>query len=54
MLRNWIFDTNFNFIFPISLPPEGVNLQYFKHRWLNLTEYAVWNIKGLRHCVAKI
>jgi len=42
------------FIIPISLQPEGVNLLYFKLSLFDLTEFIVWNILGIRHCVAKI
>ena len=28
--RNWVFATNSDFLIPISLQPDGVNLQYFK------------------------
>ena len=36
------------------LQPDSVNLWYFKLRLLDLTEFKVWNIKGLQHWVAKI
>ena len=39
---------------PIYFQPNGVNLWYFKLRLFGLTEFIVWNIKGLRHQFAKI
>ena len=50
--RNWVFATNLNFLTPISLQPDGVNLWYFKLRLFDLTELIVWNIKGLEKRVA--
>ena len=35
---------NFNFLIPISLQLDGVNLWYFKVRLFDLTELIVWNI----------
>ena len=52
--RNWVFTKNSNFLIPISLQPDAVNRWYFKLRLFDLTEFKVWNIKGLRHWVAKI
>ena len=52
--RNWVFVTNSNYLIPISLQSDDINLCYFKLRLLDLTEFIVWNIKGLRHWVAKI
>ena len=52
MIKNWVFATNLNFLIPKSLHPSVVNSWYFKHRLFDLTEYIVWNIKGLRHRVA--
>ena len=49
--RNWIFATNSNFLFPISLQP---NFRYFK-LWILLDQIIkVWDIKGLHYQVAKI
>ena len=47
--RNWVFATNSLFVKPISFQPYDVNLWYFK-----LTLFIVWNMKDLRHWVAKI
>ena len=41
-------------IISISWRPDGANLWYFKLRLFDLTEFIVWNIKGLRHWVAKM
>ena len=38
----------------ISLQLDVVNLWYFKLRLFDLTKLMIWNIKGLRHRVAKI
>ena len=35
--------TNSNFLFPISLQPDSVNLWYYKLRLFDLTECIVWN-----------
>ena len=51
--RNWVFATNSKFIIPISLEPNVVNLWYFKLTLFDLTEFIVWNVKGLRYKVAK-
>ena len=53
-LMNWVFATNSNLLIPISLQPDVVNLWYFKLRLFDLTEFIVWNIKGLHHQFAKI
>ena len=42
--RIWVFATNLNFPFSLSLQPGGVNLWYFKLRLHDLTEFLVWNI----------
>ena len=42
--RNWVFATNSNFLIPISLQSDGVNLYYFKLRLSDITEFIVWNI----------
>ena len=52
--RNWVFAMNSNFLISISLQPDGVNLRYVNLRLIDLTEFIVWNISGLRHWVAKI
>ena len=52
--RNWVFATNLNVLILISMQPYGVNLCYFKLILFYLTEFIVWNIKGLWHWVAKI
>ena len=36
------------------MQPDDVNLWYFKLTLFDLTAFIVWNIKGLRHWVAKI
>ena len=51
---NWVFATNLNFLSPISLQPNGVNLWYFKLRLFDLPELKVWNIKGAGKQVAKL
>ena len=33
---------------PIFLQPDHQNVWYFKLRLFDLTEFIVWNIKGLR------
>ena len=35
------------------MQPDDVNLWYVKPKSFDLTEFIVWNIKGLRHLVAK-
>ena len=35
----WVFATNSNFLIPIFLQPDGINLWYFKFRLLDLTEF---------------
>ena len=52
--RNWVFAKNLNFLTPISLQPDGVNLWYFKLRLFELQALIVWNIKGLGKRVAKL
>ena len=52
--RNWVFATNINFLTPISLQPDSVNLWYFKFRLFDLPELIVWNIKCLGKRVAKL
>ena len=52
--RNWVFATNSDFLIPISLRPDVVDLRYFKVRTLFDQITVVWNIKGLHHRVAKI
>ena len=47
-------DSNLNFLIPIYLQPDGVNLWCFKLRLFDLTEFIVWNFKGLKHRIAKI
>ena len=41
--RNWVFSTSSEFIIPISLEPNVVNLWYFKLILFDLTEFIVWN-----------
>ena len=36
LFRNWVFATNPNFLIPILLQPDGVNLWYFKLRFFEL------------------
>ena len=52
--RNWVFATNFDFIFTISLKPYVADLRYFK-LWI-LLDQIIWvrNIKGLQHPVLNI
>ena len=46
--RNWVFATNSNFLILISLgPKKSIHFWYFKLKNFDLTEYKVWNIKGL-------
>ena len=52
--RNWFFTANSVFVKPISLQPYDVNLWYFKLTLFDLIAFIVWNIKDLRHWVAKI
>ena len=52
--RNWVFVTNSEFIIPNSSEPNVVNLWYFKLILFDLTEFIVWNIKGLWHWNPKI
>ena len=42
--RNWVFATNSEFIMPISLEPNVVNLWYLKLILFDLTDSIVWNI----------
>ena len=52
--RNWVFATNSDFLFIISLEPNVVDLRYFK-LWILLDRIIwAWNIKGLQHQVLKI
>ena len=52
--RNWVFDTNSDFLITISLEPNLADLRYFK-LWILLDQIIwVWNIKGLQHRVLKI
>ena len=52
--RNWAFVTNSDFLIPISLQPNVVDLRYFK-LWNILKQIIwVWHIKGLHYQVAKI
>ena len=52
--RNWVFATNSDFLFTISLEPNVADLRYFK-LWILLDQVIwVWNIKGLQHRVLKI
>ena len=52
--RNSVFATNSNFLIPISLQPDVVNLWYFKLCMFDLTEFIFWHIQGLPHLVEKI
>ena len=47
--RNWVYATSSNFLIPLSLQLDGVSLLYIKLRLFNLTEFIVWNIKGLHY-----
>ena len=52
--RNWVFATNSDFLFTISLEPNVADLRYFK-LWILLDQVIwVWNIKGLQHRGLKI
>ena len=42
--RKWVFATNPNFLTPIHLQPNDVNLWYFKLILFDITEVIVWNI----------
>ena len=42
-----------NLLIPTSLQPDA-HLWYFKLRLLDITDFIVWNFKGLRHRVTKI
>ena len=48
--RNWVFATNSNLLIPLFLPPDGVNLWYFKLRFFYLTKFIVWKtlIAGIK------
>ena len=46
--NNRAFDTNFNFLIPLTLQPNVVDLRYFK-LWIMLNQIIqVWNIKGFQ------
>ena len=45
--RNWIFFNKLWFSNTYIFSPDGVNLWYFKLRFLYLTKFIVLNIKGL-------
>ena len=47
--RIWVFATNLNIPFSLSLQPGGVNLWYFKLRLHDLTEFLVAKIEVLKH-----
>ena len=52
---NWIFATNLNFLLPISLQLDGVNLWFFKVRLFDLTEFfSLKYQRSVQHWVAKI
>ena len=36
--------TNSCVLIPISLLPDGVDLRYFKLRFIDFTEFIIWNI----------
>ena len=45
----------FEFSIPfICAHADIVSLRYFEPLLFDITEIIVWNIRGLRHCVAKI
>ena len=48
------FATNSDLLNPISLQLDDVKLWYFKFKLIELAEFIVWNIKGLRHWVAML
>ena len=52
--RNWVFATNSDYLFAISLQPDGINLWYFELRLFDCTEFIVWYIKGPWHWSTKI
>ena len=52
--RNWVFETNSDFLITISLEPDVADLRYFKLLILLDQIIWVWNIKGLQHRVLKI
>ena len=52
--RNQVFATNSNFLIPISLRHNFVDLRYFK-LWILLDQiFWIWNIKGLQHQIPKV
>ena len=51
--RNWDLSTNSDFLIPVSLQPNVVDLRCRSMDSMDKT-IPVWNIKGLRHQVAKI
>ena len=44
----------YDFLFPLSLWPDGVKLWYYKLRLFNFTKFIIWNIYGRQNWVAKI
>ena len=52
--RNWGFATRSNFIIPISLQPDSVNLCYVKLKSNRILNFIVWNNNGVTHRVAKV
>ena len=45
LLSKGVFATNSNFLVPISLQPDGVNLWFFEIIPFDLKEFTVLNIK---------
>jgi len=47
-VRNWVWGKNSKFVIPVSLQPDGLNLQYFEIILFNLKEFIFLNILYLR------
>ena len=52
--RNWVFATNLIFLIPFSCQPNSLHIRYFKLRLFNLTEFIIWDIKGLFPFLCKV
>ena len=51
-MKELYFATNLIIIIHIFYQPDGLNLWYIKHYYYWITEFLVWNSKGLRNRVA--
>ena len=49
LLKDLNFCHKINFLIPLSLQLDVVNLRYLKLRQIDLTQFIVYNSKGLRH-----